>query len=169
MTVADGSRFRSHFERHRAESGRGEPHFLPFSPGDPDGPKGIDLETLDRPLEERGWQRCWVVAAGDGRIVGHVELKGDSLRTGLHRCELGIGIERSYRGGGLGRRLMEAAIDFARGAESLAWIDLRVFAHNAAGRALYGDLGFVEVGTVVDRFRIGAETVDDVLMTLNVA
>ncbi len=62
---------------------------------------------------------------------------------------------------------METAIEFARGVEALAWVDLRVFAHNAPGRALYRNLGFFEV-TLADRFRIGSETIDDVIMSLNV-
>ena len=168
LTPADWDRFRAHFKRHRAESGRGDPHFLPFAPDDPEGPKGIDLEVLGRSVSERGWQRCWVAVAGDGEIVGHVELKGDGLSSGLHRCELGIGIERPYRRGGLGRRLMAPAIDFARRTETLAWVDLRVFAHNAPGRALYQKLGFVEVGILVDRFRIDGQTIDDAIMTLKV-
>ncbi len=167
LTPVEWARFRAHFKRHRAESGRGDPHFLPFAADDPEGPRGIDLEALDKPLSERGWQRCWVAIAGE-MIVGHVELKGDGLSTGLHRCVLGIGIERPHRGGGLGRRLMTAAIDFARGAPTLAWIDLRVFGHNAAGRALYRDLGFVELGTVADCFRVEGQSIDDVIMTLRV-
>ncbi len=169
LTRGDWPRFQAHFKRHRAESGRGDPHFLPFAPDDPDGPKGIDIDTLGRPTGERGWQRCWVAVTEDSAIVGHVELKGSGLRTELHRCELGIGIERPVRGGGLGRRMMATAIEFARCVDTLAWIDLRVFGHNAAGRALYRGLGFAEIGTLVDRFRIDGETIDDVIMTLSVA
>ena len=167
LTVEDQSAFGVHFERHRAESGCGEPHFLPFVPGGPDGPKGLDFTALARPLDEPGWQRGWGAIVG-GEMIGHVELKGDSLRSGLHRCELGIGIERPHRGAGLGQRLMEMAIDLARRTPTLNWVDLHVFAHNVAGRALYRRLGFVEVGTVVDRFRIGSQTVDDVSMSLRV-
>ncbi len=168
LIAGDRARFRDHLERHRRESGRGESHFLPFVPGDREGPKGVDFAVLERPLDEPGWHRAWVAVAGDGEIVGHVELKGDGVKTGLHRCELGIGIERACRGGGLGRRLMDTAIEFARGVETLAWIDLRVFAHNAAGRALYLSLGFVEVGRVADRFRIDGESIDDLVMTLEI-
>ncbi len=142
---------------------------MPFAPDDPDGPKGVDPQAVDRPLSEPGWQRWFVAVGDDERVVGQVDLRGDGLRAGLHRCELGIGVERPYRGQGLGRRLMETAIDFARGAESLDWVDLRVFAHNTAGRALYLDLGFVELGTAADRFRVGGQTIDDVIMTLEVA
>lgn len=157
-----------HFSRHRVESGGAENHFMPFAPNDPDGPRGLDVASLDLRLDERGWQR-WFVAVRDDLIVGHVNLKGDHLRAGLHRCELGIGIERGYRGQGLGRRLMSTAITFARDVDSLAWVDLRVFAHNTAGRALYRSLGFTEVGTMVDRFRIEGDVIDDVIMTLAVA
>jgi len=97
-----------------------------------------------------------------------VDLKGDGLKTGRHRCELGIGIEREHRGKGLGRRLMETAVEFARDAGTLTWVDLRVFAHNATARALYLDMGFSEVGTLVEGFRIEGQTVDDVIMTLKV-
>ncbi len=184
MTSNDLPRFQAHFARHRAESGRGGHHFMPFAPDDLDGPKGLDAEALDRPLSEPGWQRWFLAFADNGNVVGHgnvvgnVDLKGGGLRAGLHRCELGIGIERPYRGAGLGQRLMETAIGFALEAESLAWIDLSVFVHNSAARALYKKLGFVEVGTIVDRFRIagtdhsvpsGGTSIDDVLMALSVS
>ncbi len=166
----DLAEFGAHCGRHRKESGRGEQHFMPFAPDDTDGPKGLNVESLELSLDQPGWQR-WFVALNDfdSKIVGHVDLKGDGLRAGLHRCELGIGIERPFRGRGLGERLMEAAIGFARSAESLAWIDLRVFAHNTTGRALYKNLGFTQVGILTDRFRIQGTQIDDVFMTLNVA
>jgi len=158
-----------HNARHRAESGRGELHFMPFVPGEEAGPRKRRPEPLGLPLSEPGWERVFAAFAdGRSRIVGEVNLTGDALRTGLHRCELGIGIERSHRGHGLGRRLMQTAIDFVREAPEIAWLDLKVFAHNKAARALYAALGFQEVGTVVDRFRIEGESIDDVIMTLDV-
>lgn len=169
LTRSDLPLFQAHFARHRAESGRGDVHFMPFAPNDPDGPKGLDVDALDRPLSELGWQRWFVAFAENGNIVGQVDLRGSGLRSGLHRCELGIGVERPYRGEGLGKRLMETAIDFARDAGTLMWIDLNVFAHNTAGRALYQKLGFVEIGTLVDRFRVEDSSIDDVIMTLNVS
>ena len=138
--------FQPHFERHVAESGRGEAVFMPFSPDGSDGPKGLDAGLLRRPLSEPDWQRLWVaedVTAGE--IVGHVDLKGDFLRAGLHRCHLGLGVERAYRRRGLGRRLVEVAVDFARREETLAWIDLKVFAHNAGARALYESVGMTAI------------------------
>ena len=139
---------------------------MPFAPDDQGGPEGLDVVALNRPLNEPGWQRWFVVANEKGEIVGHVDLKGDGLKTGQHRCELGIGIEVEYRGKGLGRRLMETAIEYARGVDALTWIDLRVFAHNTVGKALYLSMGFSEVGILVDRFRIEGQMIDDLIMTL---
>ncbi|HWK55114.1 MAG TPA: N-acetyltransferase [Hyphomicrobiales bacterium] len=165
-----GTALEAHLQRHRLESGNSDIHFMPFAPGSSHGPRGINLESALLPLDTPGWQR-WFCAReiGSGNIVGHVNLKSDSLETGLHRCELGIGIERAFRGQGLGKRLMNHAIAFARNSEHLTWIELKVFAHNSAARALYRQLGFEEVGMVPDRFRILGESIDDAIMILNVA
>ncbi len=169
LTPRDLPEFEAHFTRHCAESGRGDPHFMPFAPGGADGPTGLAVDRLERSLTTPGWQR-WFVATGpdDPRVLAHVNLKGDGLKTGLHRCELGIGVEREHRGAGLGRQLLHRAIDFARAADTIAWIELRVFSHNTPARALYVALGFREVGTLVDRFRIEGDRIDDVLMVLEV-
>ncbi len=164
------AQYDAHFRRHRAESGRGDYHFMPFAPDDPEGPRGLDPRMLNLPVDDIGWQRWWVARLeGAEPVIGHVDLKGEYLKTALHRCELGIGIERAYRGQGLGRRLMETAIAFAQETPSIEWVDLRVFAHNANARALYQALGFVEIAVVHDRVRIEGEPIDDVMMTLSVA
>ena len=168
LTLADSRLFFAHFARHREESGNGDIHFMPFAPGDPLGPRGLDLGGLSLTLDQTDWQRWFIAVTSEPRVVGHVDLKGDSLKTGLHRCELGIGIERGFRGHGLGRRLMEVAIGFSRDAQVLRWLDLRVFAHNTRALALYRSLGFEEVGTLRDRFRIGEVSIDDIIMTLRV-
>ena len=168
LKARDLALFDQHFARHRAESGRGDRHFMPFAPDDHEGPKGLDARLFQLPLDAPGWQRWWVAWLDNARIIGHVDLKGEFLKTALHRCELGVGIERTHRHQGLGRRLMTTAIEFARQAPSLDWIDLRVFAHNDNARALYMDLGFVEVATLTDRFRIEGTSLDDVMMALDV-
>ena len=169
LAAIDLPGFREHFVRHCAESGRGEPHFMPYSATtiSTDGPRGLRADNMQDGLDVVGWQR-WFAAFNedDGGIVGHVDLSGDELRTGLHRCELGIGIERPFRSHGLGVRLMQTAIAFAQAAGSIAWVDLKVFGHNAPERALYKRLGFVETGVQHDRFRIDGAMIDDLSMSL---
>lgn len=164
---ADEELYRAHFERSVDESGRGEPHFNPFIPGDEERPRGASLEVLEKSLAETGWMRLWIAQHEDGEIVGHVNLKGGSMKTMLHRASLGIGIERPHRGKGLGQRLMQAAIEFARDEPMLDYIDLTYFEHNEPARALYDSCGFVEQGRVTDKFRIGNDTITDVIMALD--
>ncbi len=166
MAHADVDLFDAHFARHRAESGRGDIHFMPFAPDDEEGPRGLNAEALDFSLSTPGWHRWWL-AWHDGQVVGHVDLKGGGIKSVMHRCELGIGIERAFRAQGLGRRLMQAAIEFVAESDELDWIDLRVFAHNKNARALYRSLGFVEQATYADWIRINDESIDDVTMVLD--
>jgi RimJ/RimL family protein N-acetyltransferase len=170
LALDDRREFEAHIGRVRAESGRdGELPFTPTTPADRIDPAKLDFDAYVRPLTEPKWRRAFVLMTETGRVVGHVDLQGDQFRAGLHRCELGIGIERSYRRLGFGRQLLEKAIEFARASDTIDWLDLYVFGHNLAARALYRTLGFKEAGTVTDRFRIDGRSIDDVIMTLEVA
>ena len=160
--------YQAHFARHRAESGVGDIHFMPFDPDDSEGPKGLDSEAWRWSMDQPGWQRWFLAVAADDQVVGHVDLKSSPLKTSQHRVTLGIGIERAWRGAGLGRRLMQFAIEFARQQPQLEWLELQTFAHNTPGLRLYESLGFVEIGRIRDRFRIQGQQIDDVHMTLAV-
>jgi RimJ/RimL family protein N-acetyltransferase len=138
---------------------------MPFAADDPEGPAGVHLDKLEVPVTEPGWERAFVAMAGSQQFVGHVCLKSSRLRTMLHRCELGLGVEVAWRGQGLGERLMQTAIEFAR-RQQLHWVHLSTFSHNFPAQALYRKLGFRETGFVRDCFRIDGQSIDDVLMTL---
>lgn len=158
----------AHLRRHAAESGTdGDVIFRPRSVGE----ELDELGTMERhrmawvrARSEPHWLRTWgLVEAGE--IRGHVDLNGGRLPAELHRATLGMGVERTVRGRGHGRALLETAIAWARD-HDLAWIDLGVFAHNERARALYASLGFVEVGTTRDQFRVDGTSIDDIAMTL---
>ncbi len=155
-----------HMARHADESGRGgDIIFAPFEDFDLEVWQQRHEERFRRAVDEPGWERLWAVFDG-ARMVGHVDLSGPTLHSGLHRARLGLGLERAYRGRGIGRRLMQTAIDWARAEPSLDWVDLGVFAHNLVARALYKKLGFSELATVSDLFRVRGQSIDDVTMTL---
>ena len=158
-------RLKAHLARHRLESGNGQAHFMPFDPADPNGPKGLNEAATELPYNALGWQRWYVLIDDGDEVVGHVSLKSDALRAGLHRCELGIGIEDAYRGQGHGERLMVQAMQHASNVESLAWIDLHVMQANTGAIALYEKLGFRTNGRTEDRFRIQGEELGDLLMS----
>jgi len=158
----------AHIKRHGAESGRGgDVIFRPRSSTEElDEPAAIERHRIAwaRPLSEPLWLRTWGLF-DDRALRGHLDLTGGRLPAELHRATLGMGLERAARRRGHGRALLETAIAWSRD-HGLAWLDLGVFAHNAPARALYASIGFIEVGTTRDQFRVDGTSIDDVMMTL---
>lgn len=164
----DEERLFAHLQRHFAESENGDLIFQP----------GIDFRqwkkdeyvarwsaNWEKPLSIQGWERFWIAESGE-RIVGHVDMMSQRLASSLHRAVFAIGLENEARGQGLGRRLSLGALEWARSQPQLEWIDLYVFSHNGPARALYRALGFTEVATVRDLFRVRGQSIDDIHMTL---
>jgi RimJ/RimL family protein N-acetyltransferase len=156
-----------HIERHALESGRGQDIvFAPFADLDREAYEDLRQESWRRPTDVPGWERCFG-ALVDERVVGHVDLTGGSLYSSLHRARLGIGVEREFRGQGVGTALIAAAVAWARRERKLSWIDLSVFAHNQRALGLYHRLGFRESGRTPDAYRVGDLRIDDVHMALS--
>lgn len=76
----------------------------------------------------------------DGRVVGNVTVqRADSHARRWQIANVAVAPE--YRGRGIGRMLMEAALDYIRAHEG-TWAVLQVRADNAIARRLYEQLGF---------------------------
>ena len=102
-------------------------------------------------IEERA--ASWIlegslVAVDGAEIIGSIHV----MRSKHGFGEIGMAVAREWRGRGVGSALLEAAIDWAR-REGLHKLSLGVFAHNAAGIALYRKFGFVEEGRRVKQYR----------------
>jgi L-amino acid N-acyltransferase YncA len=109
----------------------------------------------------RGADASVVAVAGSG-IVGmlHVEVS----RHGFG--ELGMFVERGWRGRGVGAALLQAAIGWARD-QGLHKLCLEVFAHNTVAIALYRKSGFTEEGRRVKQYRRSSgELWDSIVMGL---
>jgi putative acetyltransferase len=89
------------------------------------------------------------VAIADGAIVGQISVQPSSHGY----AEIGMLVAREWRGRGVGTALMEAGIAWARARGNIHKLSLSVFAHNAAGIALYKKVGFVEEGRRVKHYR----------------
>jgi ribosomal protein S18 acetylase RimI-like enzyme len=88
------------------------------------------------------------------------------LQVGLkhaHKGTLwGMYVRPAARGAGVGRRLVEAVMDYARPRVEL--IQLSVIAENRAARRLYARLGFAEYGVEKHAAKYQGRYHDDVLM-----
>jgi len=83
--------------------------------------------------------RCWVCET-QGKVVGYNLL---SLAVGEAHI-LNISVDPDEQGQGIGRKMMENAIDYARGRAETVFLEVRP--SNVAAIALYEDLGFNEIG-----------------------
>jgi RimJ/RimL family protein N-acetyltransferase len=101
----------------------------------------------------------------DGRIVGALMVERRRGPYERHRGDLSISIRPGYRGEGLGRALVDTAVDWAR-AVGLRKLTLGVFPGNVVAMALYRAVGFVEEGTLRAHLHVGTEDRDLVVMGL---
>jgi L-amino acid N-acyltransferase YncA len=129
------------------------------------------LETELRSAEER---RQWMAARGSrypvivaeraGSVIGWGSLNPFNPRPAYdHVADFSLYVERSWRGRGVGRSLLERLIALA---SQLGYhkMVLAALPFNAAGRALYERMGFTAVGLYREQGRLDGEWVDVVIM-----
>ncbi|MGH3251819.1 MAG: GNAT family N-acetyltransferase [Trebonia sp.] len=103
-----------------------------------------------------------VVAVAGSQVIGMLHVQ--ATRHGFG--EIGMFVDRDWRGRGVGSALMQTAIGLAR-EHSLHKLSLEVFAHNTAAIALYRKCGFVEEGRRTKQYRrASGELWDSIVMGL---
>lgn len=169
LRTRDFSEFAEYLNDHVSDNGaEGMPLFQPISRSDCrfDGERAAGFRSaLDVPLLVPGWRRAWVALDGDA-TVGHVDLRSHPSRYMVHRCLLGMGVHREWRRSGIGHRLLDVAIEWAKGEMRLEWLDLQVVASNSAAVRLYHRAGFAETGLIRDCFRFDGRQVDYLSMSM---
>lgn len=140
----------------------------PYQPGDLEAMLRITLEGFDGTAIEQHVERlCGVinghdwqwrkarqieeecaanpagvfVAEEDGKVLGYVTTSVDH-EAGKGRIP-NVAVDAAAQGHGLGRRLIEHALDYFR-AEGLSVAVIETMTNNAAGQHLYPSCGFVE-------------------------
>ena len=129
------------------------------------------LETEPRtPAERAAWlaargpRHPVIVAEADGRVVGWGSLNSFNPRPVYdHVADFSVYVERSWRGKGVGRVLLDALVVKAR-ALGYHKLVLAAFPFNEAGTRLYRKTGFREVGVYREQGRVDGRWVDIVVM-----
>ncbi|HEX4882820.1 MAG TPA: GNAT family N-acetyltransferase [Casimicrobiaceae bacterium] len=103
------------------------------------------------------------VADDGGRVVGWCDVFPVPREVSPHVGVLGMGVLRDYRGRGIGRRLIAAALAAAEG--RFEQVDLDVYGNNVAAQALYRSVGFVEQGRKRGGRKLDGAYDDILLMT----
>jgi L-amino acid N-acyltransferase YncA len=123
-----------------------------------------DAVERRRWLEARGRRHPVVVAEVEGAVVGWGSLNPFNPRRAYdHVADFSVYVERSWRGRGVGSRLLAELIERARRAAYHKLV-LAAFPSNRAGVALYERFGFTPVGVYREQGQLDGEWVDVLIM-----
>jgi RimJ/RimL family protein N-acetyltransferase len=140
-------------------------------------PEGWLITTTDwrSAAEERRYLRsvrrhphaAVFVAETDSGIVGRLSIGRDPHPASAHVADLGLMVAAGQRRRGIGQALLDAAVDWARGA-GVRKLELHVFPHNEPAIALYEQYGFEREGYRKRHYRRREGLVDAILMAYEV-
>jgi RimJ/RimL family protein N-acetyltransferase len=147
----------------------------------PEGDKGLDIAHLERSLAGEDYAifaidapaptGAWADAAGETReelelIAGAGIMRARSPKF-AHRASIwGVFVEPAYRGNGLGRAVVTAAIDLARSWSGVDYVDLGASGAAPEAQRLYERLGFAAWGREPEATEIDGRRYDEIHMTL---
>lgn len=129
------------------------------------------LETGERTPEERlawltarGPRHPVLVAEAGGQVIGWASLNVFNPRSAYdHVADFSLYVERSWRGRGVGGRMLGVLIERAREIGYHKMV-LSAFPFNAAGMALYERFGFRRVGVYKEQGLLDGRWVDTIIM-----
>ena len=99
-------------------------------------------------------------AASPSDLIGMAGIAREAGAKNRHKARVwGVYVTPARRGAGIGRSLVEAAIEFARSLEGVTHIHLAVAESGLAAQALYEQLGFRTWGTEPAAIRVGEVSV----------
>jgi RimJ/RimL family protein N-acetyltransferase len=107
------------------------------------------------------------VAVDGDEVVGRLSVARDPHPSSRHVADLGLFVAASHRRRGIGRALLEQAVDWARDV-GVRKLELHVFPWNEPAIGLYEAFGFEREGYRRGHYRREDEYVDAILMALTV-
>lgn len=129
----------------------------------PEGlPLGVEAEEAYLAGMEHSRDEIMLLARENGKIVGVSSLNRLPRRMS-HRGDFGVSVAKSHWNRGIGSRLLEHILAFAK-ENGFEIIELQVRADNAAAIHLYEKYGFQKLCTYPAFFKIGNQSVDFDLM-----
>ena len=105
----------------------------------------------------------FVAERTDGVLIGRLSVARDAHPASTHVADLGLMVSIDARRQGVGRALLEAAVEWARGA-GVRKLELHVFPWNEPAIRLYEKFGFEREGYRKGHYQRAGEDVDAILM-----
>ena len=162
--------FFRYLDRHLRENGSGSAHvFQPMSFEESKLTSALEYSfssAIRLQLNEPGWRRLFVAVEGDV-VLGHIDVRAHPEKHTSHRALLGMGVDSSVRGKGLGSQLIAVLTDWVSSNTDIEYIDLWVLSGNLPAITLYAKCDFVRCGEIEDKFRIDGRSHSYTLMSLH--
>jgi ribosomal protein S18 acetylase RimI-like enzyme len=131
----------------------------------PDNDMGLDPVFIRDALAD---PQQAIFGAIESGIIGIVGVYRNKNLKSAHKIHVwGMYVSPTHRSRGIGRSLMEAAIEFARDCDGVKQIHLSVSETALAAMDLYGELGFEAWGTEPRGIRLGQEYLSEHHMVLS--
>ena len=96
-------------------------------------------------------------------VVGWCDILPKKFEGMTHVGVLGMGVLASYRGKGIGKRLLRLTLEHAKQINKLEKVELEVFKTNTAAMAMYVKEGFVIEGERIDSRKLDG-TYDNIIL-----
>ncbi|MEL7530961.1 MAG: GNAT family protein [Bacteroidota bacterium] len=139
-----------------------ETHFLTFGSDEFQISEAQEASLLKNYAETEN--RIFFVALLDQQIVGILNIFASGKKRLRHIGELGVSVAKAHWNKGIGRKLLQVALQWAETNPLIRKIDLGVQADNHAAIHLYEDLGFRREGLQSRGSLIEGQFYDVVLM-----
>jgi L-phenylalanine/L-methionine N-acetyltransferase len=110
----------------------------------------------------------FVAERSDRAIIGRLSVARDTHPASAHVADLGLMVSKDARRQGVGWALLEAAVEWSRGA-GVRKLELHVFPWNEPAIALYEHFGFEREGFRKGHYHRAGEDVDAILMAYAVS
>ncbi|MEI8093421.1 MAG: GNAT family protein [Spirochaetales bacterium] len=91
-------------------------------------------------------RELFLVAVDGAKVVGVLNVVANQRRANQHDVSFGLTVARDYRGQGLGTRLLEQMLAWARSNDLITSVNLTVWKRNRAAIRLYRRFGFRPCG-----------------------
>lgn len=104
-----------------------------------------------------------IIAIIGTKKIGAIDIFSQGVRK-EHIGELQVNISKDYRGDGLGKILVEEALNLAKEDLKLRMLTLTVFDNNEIGRNLYIKSGFVDFAVLPKAIRFKDNFIDEIYM-----
>lgn len=104
------------------------------------------------------------IAEIDDQMVGWIVFQSPNRVRLNHTGTFGMAVLKGYRNRQIGRKLLEALLEWAENHKEIEKVCLGVLSTNERAIHLYRSLGFIEEGRKVNEVNIGDRYVDDILM-----